>query len=91
METRPEAIYLSRHSKTAWNVEGRLQGARDLRLCQAGIKEAEANVSTIRALGVRRIVCSTAMRAYETAQLYGAALGLPVRCTRQLRELDHGA
>jgi len=60
-------------------------------LCEAGVKEAEANVPTIRALGVRRIVCSTGRRSYQTAQLYGAALDLPVGSAPQIRELDHGA
>lgn len=41
-------------------------------------------------LGVQRIACSTARRAYQTAELYGAALGLLIRNTPRLRELDHG-
>jgi broad specificity phosphatase PhoE len=90
MSDCPVAIYLSRHCKTAWNLEGRLQGTMDLPLCEAGVTEAEANAAAIRALGVGRIVCSTARRAHQTAQLYGAALGLPVLPTLKLRELDHG-
>lgn len=72
-------------------MEGRLQGTVDLPLCEAGVKQAEANVAAIRALGVRHIVCSTARRAYQTAQLYGAALDLPVGFAPEIRELDHGA
>ena len=83
-------IYLSRHCKTAWNVEGRLQGTIDLPLAEIGIKQAIANVAVIRDLGVRRIVCSTARRAYETARLYADPLGLPIHNTPGLRELDHG-
>jgi broad specificity phosphatase PhoE len=80
----------SRHCKTAWNVEGRLQGTIDLPLAEVGIKQAKANVAVIRDLGVRRIVCSTASQAYETARLYADSLGLPIRNTPGLRELDHG-
>ena len=83
-------IYLSRHCKTAWNVEGRLQGTIDLPLAEIGIKQAIAHVAVIRDLGVRRIVCSTARRAYETARLYADLLGLPIHNTPGLRELDHG-
>ena len=72
-------------------MEGRLQGTVDLPLCEAGVRQAEANVAAIRALGVRHIVSSTARRAHQTAHLYGAALNLSVRSAPQLRELDHGA
>ncbi len=90
MHNSSATIYLSRHCKTAWNVEGRLQGTIDLPLAEIGIKQAIANVSVIRDLGVRRIVCSTARRAYETARLYADSLGLPIHHTPGLRELDHG-
>jgi len=90
MHNSSATIYLSRHCKTAWNVEGRLQSTIDLPLAEIGIKQAIANVAVIRDLGVRRIVCSTARRAYETARLYADSLGLPIRNTPGLRELDHG-
>lgn len=90
MHNSSAAIYLSRHCKTAWNVEGRLQGTIDLPLAEVGVKQTIANVAVIRDLGVRRIVCSTARRAYETARLYTDSLGLPIHNTPGLRELDHG-
>lgn len=83
-------IYLSRHCKTTWNLEGRLQGTVDLPLAEVGIEEAKTNVAAVRSLGVKRIMSSTARRAYETAQIYGESLELPVCKTAQLRELDHG-
>jgi probable phosphoglycerate mutase len=90
MHSDAATIYLSRHCTTAWNVEGRLQGTIDLPLADVGIGEAKANVSAVRDIGVRRIVCSTAHRAYQTATLYAEALQLPVHGTPRLRELDHG-
>jgi len=90
MHRRRAVIYLSRHCTTAWNVQGRLQGTVDLPLAELGIKEAKANVTAVRCCGVRRIVSSTARRAYETAQLYRELLELPIYCTPQLCELDHG-
>jgi len=62
----------------------------DLPLADVGIRETQANVGAVRALGVRRIVCSTARRAYQTATLYADALQLPIHRTPRLRELDHG-
>lgn len=90
MHNSSATIYLSGHCKTAWNVEGGLQGTIDLPLAEIGIKQAIANVSVIRDLGVHRIVCSTALRAYETARLYADSLGLPIHNAPALRELDHG-
>jgi probable phosphoglycerate mutase len=90
MHNSSATIYLSRHCKTAWNVEGRLQGTIDLPLAEIGIRQAIANAGAIRDLGVRRIVCSTARRAYETARLYADSLGLPIHSMPGLRELDHG-
>ena len=90
MDSSPAKIYLSRHCKTTWNLEGRLQGTVDLPLAEVGVQEAKTNVAAIRSLDVNRIVSSTAHRAYETAQLYGESLELPVYKTVRLRELDHG-
>jgi probable phosphoglycerate mutase len=90
MHNGSATIYFSRHCKTAWNVQSRLQGTIDLPLAEVGIKQAIANVGAIRDLGVGRIVCSTARRAYETARLYADSLRLPIHNTPGLRELDHG-
>src|SRR5208283_3190655 len=90
MESSPAKIYLARHCKTAWNLEGRLQGTVDLPLAKVGVEEAKTNVAGVCKLGVNRIACSTARRAYQTAQVYGESLELPIYKTAQLRELDHG-
>lgn len=90
IESSSAKIYLARHCKTAWNLEGRLQGTVDLPLDNAGVTEAKNNVAVVCKLGVNRIVCSTARRAYQTAQLYGESLELPIHKAAQLRELDHG-
>jgi phosphoserine phosphatase len=90
MDSKLGKIYLSRHCKTTWNLEGRLQGTVDLPLAKVGIEEAKTNVAVARNIGVNRIVSSTARRAYETAQLYGESLRLRIYKTVRLRELDHG-
>lgn len=90
MHSSPARIYLSRHCTTAWNLEGRLQGTIDLPLANIGVEEAKNNVAAVRNTGVNRVVCSTTRRAYETAEIYGELLKLPIHKTPQLRELDHG-
>lgn len=90
MHSSPARIYLSRHCKTAWNLQGRLQGTVDLPLADVGVEQARTNFPAVQKLGVNRIVCSTARRASETAQIYGELLGLPIHKMAQLRELDHG-
>jgi len=90
MHASAPTIYLTRHCTTAWNVEGRLQGTVDLQLAEVGVREAKAHVSVVRNLAVRRIICSTALRAYQTATVYAESLRLPLHRTLQLRELDHG-
>ena len=46
-DTSPAKIYLARHCKTAWNLEGRLQGTVDLPLAEVGIEEAKTNVGVL--------------------------------------------
>lgn len=90
MQSSLARTYLSRHCKTAWNLQARLQGTVDLPLADIGVEQARSNLPAVQKLGLNRIVCSTARRAYETAQIYGESLGLPIYKITQLRELDHG-
>jgi broad specificity phosphatase PhoE len=83
-------VFVSRHCKTSWNLEGRLQGTKDLSLSEEGRKEALDNVKNISELRIDRIVTSNSKRAYETAQIYAEKLGIPVHIHPGLRELDHG-
>jgi broad specificity phosphatase PhoE len=83
-------IYLARHCKTQWNLEGRFIGTTDLPLCAEGLAEAKANLSKIEDLGVNRIICSSLKRAHETAKIYAEHLGVPLHVCSGLREIDHG-
>lgn len=84
-------IYIARHCKTAWNLEGRLQGKIDLPLCEEGTNEAHKNAAQIKAVGIDRIVSSNKKRARQTAQIYGQLLHIPFHVSPNLNELDHGA
>jgi probable phosphoglycerate mutase len=83
-------FYVVRHCKTEWNLQGRLQGKRDLPLCAEGVTEARRNVRVIENLGINRIYCSNTRRAQETADIYARHLEVPVHTSPRLREINHG-
>jgi broad specificity phosphatase PhoE/HEAT repeat protein len=84
-------IYVARHCKTQWNLEGKVQGKReDLPLCEDGRLEARRVAKNVQSLGIGRIVTSTADRAQQTGKIYADALGIPLQVNPRLRELDHG-
>ncbi len=70
-------VYLIRHGETDWNIEGRLQGTTDIELNAKGL--AQANLLAERLSeerGIGAIYSSTLRRAYVTAEIIGAQLGL---------------
>lgn len=62
-------IYLTRHSKTIWNQEKRLQGRKDSPLTQEGIENALALKKYIENIHFDYIYASPIHRAYKTASL----------------------
>jgi probable phosphoglycerate mutase len=83
-------IYLGRHCKTDWNLEGRLIGTTDLSLCEVGWKEAKDTLPVVEKYGFDRIVSSPLKRALETSKYYADNLGITLEVNQGLRELDHG-
>lgn len=77
-------VYLLRHGKTAWNLEGRYQGRSDIPLCEAGKRElSPADFSP------ERVYVSPMKRAEETAQLLFP--GVQPIVVPGLQEMDFGA
>lgn len=62
-------IYLTRHSKTVWNEEKRLQGRLDSPLTQEGIDNAYALKEYIKEYHFDYIYSSPTLRAYNTAKI----------------------
>ncbi len=85
------SVYLARHCKTQYNLEGRVQGTLDVPLSDIGRAEARAHAPTIRGLGIERIVCSPLQRGQETARIYAEHGGLPLSVSPKFREIDLGA
>ncbi len=83
---------LVRHGETDWNVHGRLQGSSDIPLNDTGRAQAREAAHLLRTRSWDSIVASPLSRAYETAEIIGAELGLPVSDTDPaLVERHYGA
>lgn len=95
-------IYYLRHGETDWNVEGRLQGRRDIPLNARGRAQASHCGDILRDLFARDgcsadgfdFICSPLGRARETMELARSALGLPThdyKVDERLTEISFGA
>jgi probable phosphoglycerate mutase len=95
-------IYYLRHGETDWNVEGRLQGRRDIPLNARGRAQAAHCGDILRDLFARDgrqpgdfdYVSSPLGRARQSMELARAGLGLPpdgYRVEEQLVEISFGA
>jgi probable phosphoglycerate mutase len=94
-------LYYLRHGETDWNVEGRLQGGRDIPLNSRGRKQAVHCGDILRDLFARDgiktadldFICSPLGRARETMELARAELGLPpkdYRIDERITEVTFG-
>lgn len=83
-------IVLLRHGQTDYNVAGRMQGHLDSMLTAAGREQAAAAAPVLAALAPDRLISSDLSRAADTADVVGAACGLPVKLDARLRETHLG-
>jgi glucosyl-3-phosphoglycerate phosphatase len=83
-------LILLRHGQTDYNVAGRMQGHLDSVLTAAGREQAAAAAPVLAALAPDRLVSSDLTRAVDTAEVVGAACGLPVKLDPRLRETHLG-
>jgi broad specificity phosphatase PhoE len=86
-------ILLARHGETESNRERRFQGQLDVPLSETGREQARALAGQAAAEepAIAAIYSSPLVRALETAQIVGAALGLEPRPDPRLMEVDVGA
>ncbi|HEX8518888.1 MAG TPA: histidine phosphatase family protein, partial [Pseudonocardia sp.] len=78
-------LVLLRHGQTDYNVAGRMQGHLDSVLTAVGLEQAAVAAPALAALGPDRMVSSDLRRAADTAEVVGAACGLPVKFDARLR------
>jgi broad specificity phosphatase PhoE len=84
-------ILLARHGETDDNVPPqRFMGSRDTPLNARGREQARALADAVAGRGVRALWSSGLSRARETAEIVGAALGLPTRVDDRLAESHRG-
>ena len=84
-------LLLVRHGETIWNAEGRFQGQTDLPLSPRGRRQAAALAPVIATQMVHALYASDLQRAWETASILAAPLGLPVQQEPRWREMAFGA
>ena len=86
-------FYLIRHGETDWNQSGRWQGHADVLLNALGRAQARRLAQRLRRErpSLDAIYSSDLLRAWETAQALGAAVGLAPQPLPALREIDVGS
>jgi broad specificity phosphatase PhoE len=84
-------LLLVRHGETDWNAEGRIQGHADVPLNARGLEQAKELAGRLGGEAIDTIYASDLSRARVTAEIVGAALGVPVVIDPDLREIDVGA
>lgn len=83
-------IYLVRHGKTEWNIEGRLQGQGDSPLVEEGIIGAKKVGAALAAIEFDVCYSSLMPRAIDTANYIIGERSIPHFHHRGLNELDFG-
>ena len=83
-------LVLLRHGQTDYNVAGRMQGHLESRLTESGRAQAAAVAPEIVRMTPDLLISSDLQRATHTADIIGAATGLPVKLDPRLRETHLG-
>lgn len=83
-------IYITRHGQTEWNVEGRMQGAKNSNLTEQGKKEALNLGNSLKNTKIDYIYTSPLTRAYDTALLIKSDREIDVEIYENLKEMNFG-
>src|SRR5262245_35754579 len=62
-------LYLARHGETDWNLEGRMQGGKDIPLNATGRKQAAALKEHLKGVRFDAVYSSTLSRSRDTAEI----------------------
>jgi probable phosphoglycerate mutase len=85
-----EKVFIVRHGESEWNLERRRQGQLDSPLTEAGRCTAQRVGSILSGLNADSLFSSPLGRAWQTAQIIDAVLGLGTQSEAGLSEIDHG-
>ncbi|MEK4868207.1 histidine phosphatase family protein [Niallia sp. FSL W8-1348] len=85
-------IYLIRHGETDWNVQGKIQGSKNIKLNSKGIIQAEQLSEKIVDLqySFSKIYSSPQERAVQTAEILSRTTGINYIIRNGLQEIDLG-
>ena len=84
-------LWLVRHGESEWNRRGLVQGhASDPKLTDRGINQARAVLGRLDTRSVGALYSSDLLRAVQTAEILGSALGTQIRVEAALRERSFG-
>src|SRR5688500_15384392 len=83
-------LLLVRHGETDWNAALRYQGQGTVSLNQRGRRQALRAADALRPYAADVLYASDVVRAWETAELIGGALGLAPQALPGLREVHVG-
>jgi probable phosphoglycerate mutase len=85
-------LYLVRHGETDWNRERRIQGSTDIPLNDTGRDQARETGRLLARRSWDAIYASPLVRAFETATIIAAEVGLPApTAVPELVERNYGA
>lgn len=83
-------LFAARHGQTQWNVENKICGTTDLPLTDEGWAQAKALAEKTVDLELDLIICSTMLRAKQTASAVAEKLNIPVIEDARLVEQNYG-
>ncbi len=83
-------VFLVRHGQTEWNRVERFRGRAPINLNEVGIKQAEATAERLAQWSITAIFSSPLPRALTTAQILARRLGLEVKLSPELIDIDFG-
>ncbi|MCE5329149.1 histidine phosphatase family protein [bacterium] len=83
-------LFLLRHGKTLWNLEGRYQGVSNTNLTKDGIQQAKLAAKYLSKVNFSGIYSSPLGRAIETSEIFKKVLKKGYMIRENLKEIDFG-
>lgn len=89
-EASARSVWLARHGRTAYNLEGRFQGWLPVPLDDRGVEQARELAEVVARVAPAALVCSDIARACQTAEIVGQRIGLEPVADPRFAETECG-
>ena len=83
-------LYITRHGKTQWNIEGRFQGVQDSPLVESGIRDAKDLSLYLKDVEFKKVFSSPLGRAKQTAQIVFQNRDVEIEENQNICEMNFG-